>query len=269
MINNVKTPLSYPGGKSRFLKQLNENTPNLDKVNYFYDLFLGGGSYPIYITKKYPRLKIYVNDSNKKLINFWQQLQTNQNKLVEKLIFIKKNNDKSTIKKQIYELRNDKINNKFDQAVAYYVTNKCSYAGTTESGGFSNWNYEKKFNLTNINKLLIIHKHIKNWHISNLDYKSVIIKSNSFIYLDPPYNIKANLYGKNGNLHKNFNFKEFIQFTQNINEKVLISFNNDDLIKSYNNWIVNSFDHTYLMQTNKDYIKNQKKRKEIILKNYE
>ena len=33
MTKNIKTPLSYAGGKSRFLKQLDENTPNLENVN--------------------------------------------------------------------------------------------------------------------------------------------------------------------------------------------------------------------------------------------
>ena len=269
MTENVKTPLSYAGGKSRFLKQLDENTPNLENVNNFYDLFLGGGSFAIYITKKYPNLKIYVNDKNIKLINFWKVLQNHSDDLIDKLTFIKNHIDKTTIKKIIKNIRNDEIENDFDKAVAYYLANKCSFSGTTESGGFSNYNYEYKFNTQNIKKLTVISRYIQKWNITSFDYKDIDIKKNSFIYLDPPYNIKSKLYGKNGDLHKNFNFKEFIKFTKNLNEKVMISFNNDNLLNDYNTWFIKNYNHTYSMQSNKKYSKNQKKRKEIVIKNYE
>ena len=269
MTKNVKTPLSYAGGKSRFLKQLDQNTPNLENINNFYDLFLGGGSFAIHITKKYPHLNIYVNDINSKLINFWQVLQNQNDDLVKALIYIKNNYDRFFVKKLIKDLRNNEIENHFNQAVAYYLANKCSFAGTTESGGFSNYNYENKFNIKNIKKLTIINRHIQKWNITSVDYKNIDIKKNSFVYLDPPYNNKAKLYGKNGDLHKNFDFKEFVKFTKNLDEKVLISFNNNNLLDYYNSWIINKYDHTYLMQSNKKYLKNQEKRKEVVIKNYE
>jgi DNA adenine methylase len=268
-MNNIKTPLSYAGGKSKFLKQLDENTPNLNNINNFYDLFLGGGSYPIFVTKKYPHLKIYVNDSNKNLINFWQILQKQSNYLIDKLINFKNNNNINDIKKILLNLKNDKLNNNFDRAIAYYIANKCSFAGTTESGGFSNWNYENKFNENNIKKLSIISNIIKYWTITNIDYKDVKIENNSFIYLDPPYKINANLYGQNGNLHKNFNFSEFIKYSNNLKQKTIISFNDDKIIQNFNNYNIIKYNHTYTMNTTKKYLINQKNKKEVILRNYE
>ena len=251
------------------MKQLDYNTPNLENVNNFYDLFLGGGSFAIYITKKYPHLNIYVNDINNNLINFWKILQYQNDDLIDKLIYIKNYKSKDDVKEIILNLRKNKINNNFDRAVGYYITNKCSFAGTTESGGFSNWNYEKKFNETNIKKLSIISNIIKYWNILNIDYKDLKIKNNSFIYLDPPYNIKANLYGKNGNLHKNFNFKQFIKYANNINEKTLISFNDNEFIQNFNNYKIIKYNHTYTMNTSKNYLINQKNNKEVILRNYD
>ena len=265
----MKTPLSYAGGKSRFLKQLDENTPNLQNVNNFYDLFLGGGSFSIYISKKYPHLNIYVNDLNTNLINFWKTLQNQSDDLIDKLIYIKNYKSKDDVKEIIFNLKKNKINNNFDRAVGYYITNKCSFAGTTESGGFSNWNFDKKFNVNNIKKLEIIANDIKNWIITNSDYKDIKIKNNSFIYLDPPYNIKAKLYGKNGILHKEFDFINFINFTKQINQDCLISFNDDSLLDYFNDWIITKHSHTYLMRTDKKYIQKQKKHLEVLIKNYQ
>ena len=56
MNNKLKTPLSYPGGKSRFLKTLIKYT-ELNNVEEIRDCFLGGGSFMIYLTLLYPNKK--------------------------------------------------------------------------------------------------------------------------------------------------------------------------------------------------------------------
>ena len=58
-----------------------------------HDCFLGGGSFPLYLTKLYPNLKVRVNDIYFPLYNFWIQLRDNGNELSEKLLEIKKQNN--------------------------------------------------------------------------------------------------------------------------------------------------------------------------------
>ena len=60
----------------------------------FREPFLGGGSVAIHISKKYPHLKITVNDLYEPLINFWVQLQTFGDELTEKIREYKRIYDK-------------------------------------------------------------------------------------------------------------------------------------------------------------------------------
>ena len=64
-MKSLKTPLRYPGGKSRACTKLDQYIPNLDGYKEYREPFLGGGSVAIHITKKYPHLDsgstIYMN----------------------------------------------------------------------------------------------------------------------------------------------------------------------------------------------------------------
>ena len=75
-LKSLKTPLRYPGGKSRACKKMDPYFPNLDDCVEFREPFLGGGSVALHVTKKYPHLKITVNDLYEPLVNFWVTLQT-------------------------------------------------------------------------------------------------------------------------------------------------------------------------------------------------
>ena len=76
-LKSYKTPLRYPGGKSRACKKMEPYIPDLRDYEVYYEPFLGGGSVALHITKKYPKLKIVVNDLYEPLYNFWLQLQVN------------------------------------------------------------------------------------------------------------------------------------------------------------------------------------------------
>ena len=74
-MKQLKTPLRYPGGKSRAVPKLAQYFPDLRDYDEFREPFLGGGSVALYVTKRYPDIKIWVNDLYEPLVNFWQQLQ--------------------------------------------------------------------------------------------------------------------------------------------------------------------------------------------------
>ena len=54
-MKSLKTPLRYPGGKSRACEKMGPYFPDLRNYDEFREPFLGGGSVAIYVTKKYPR----------------------------------------------------------------------------------------------------------------------------------------------------------------------------------------------------------------------
>ena len=73
-MKSLKTPLRYPGGKSRACVKMDPYFPDLREYTEFREPFIGGGSVAIHVTKKY-HLKVWVNDLYEPLVNFWQQLQ--------------------------------------------------------------------------------------------------------------------------------------------------------------------------------------------------
>ena len=91
----------------------------------------------------------------------------------------------------------------------------------------------------------------------------------TFIYLDPPYDIKDNLYGKKGSMHKRFDHDNFAESCEIYKSNMLISYNSDQLVKDrFKNWNVAEFDLTYTMRSVGEYMREQKTRKELLLFNY-
>jgi len=273
-MKSLKTPLRYPGGKSRACEKMGPYFPDLRNYDEFREPFLGGGSVAIYITKKYPGLNVWVNDLYEPLVNFWQQLQIFGPDLKNKLVNLKStyNNPKSA--KELFLSSKEKINDQtllsIDRAVAFYVVNKCSFSGLTESSSFSEQASNSNFSLRGIEKLPGYSKIIEHWRITNYSYDYLMDGNKSaFMYLDPPYDIKDNLYGRKGSMHKGFDHDKFATDCDTNNMDQLISYNSDQLVKDrFNNWNAAEFDLTYTMRSVGEYMREQKQRKELLLFNY-
>jgi DNA adenine methylase len=173
---------------------------------------------------------------------------------------------------QAKEYLNEKDNEPVLSAVSFYVVNKCSFSGLTESSSFSSAASESNFSMRGIEKLPEYSKLIKNWKITNLSYEEMLDgDSNIFVYLDPPYDIKDNLYGKKGSMHKGFDHDKFASDC-NVNKEqpMLISYNSDQLVRDrFVDWTAAEFSHTYTMRSVGSYNKDQHDRKELVLLNYE
>jgi DNA adenine methylase len=121
-----------------------------------------------------------------------------------------------------------------------------------------------------IEKLPFYSQLIRNWHITNLSYEKLMTDDDTvFLYLDPPYSIKDNLYGKKGRMHSGFSHETFHKTCDSYKVDQMISYNSDNLIKErFQGWKAQEYDHTYTMRSVGDYMKDQEKRKELILLNY-
>ena len=274
-LKSYKTPLRYPGGKSRALSKLFQFIPDLKDYTEFREPFLGGGSVAIEISKRYPHLDIWVNDLYEPLYNFWKILQLDGDKLKDKLVQLKEAHSNPLSAEQLFLDCKDylvkPIGNAVDRAVSFYVVNKCSFSGLTESSSFSKQASESNFSMNGIEKLPEYSRMIENWKITNLSYERMLSDdSDSFIYLDPPYEIKSNLYGRKGNMHKGFNHDEFASWCDDYKSPILISYNSSQLIRDrFDGWTVAEFAHTYTMRSTGCYNKEQASRKELVLLNYE
>jgi len=270
----LKTCLRYPGGKSRAITKINPYFPDLRNYSEFREPFLGGGSVAIHITKKYPDIKIWVNDLYEPLVNFWQQLQMFGYDLKSELADLKTTNNTSNLARELFSQSKERIINKdvsnFDRAAAFYIVNKCSFSGLTESSSFSEQASQNNFSLQGIQKLPAYSELIKNWRITNHSYDYLMDgNKDSFMYLDPPYDIKDNLYGRKGSMHKGFDHDKFAADCNSNNMDMLVSYNTYQLVKDrFKNWNAAEFDLTYTMRSVGEYMREQKKRKELLLFNY-
>jgi len=274
-MKSLKTPLRYPGGKSRACEKMGPYFPDLRNYDEFREPFLGGGSVAIYITKKYPSLNIWVNDLYEPLVNFWQQLQMFGVDMKDMLVELKTANNTAESAKDLFLSSKEKVNDQdvpsIDRAVAFYVVNKCSFSGLTESSSFSQQASVSNFSMRGIEKLPEYSTLISKWRITNYSYDYLLDgETTAFVYLDPPYDIKDNLYGRKGSMHKGFDHDKFAadcDFRYPMHQ--LISYNSDQLVKDrFKNWNAAEFDLTYTMRSVGEYMREQKKRKELLLFNY-
>jgi len=296
-MTSLKTPLRYPGGKSKATSKMDIYFPDLRNYNEFREPFLGGGSVAIHITKKYPDLDIWVNDLYEPLYNFWCELRDHPNELHGLLVDIKEkypDPDLQEVKKEKVKKVNDKsykgtlfypaaelfrnsvvIANgtecsNLERAAAFYVANKCSFSGLTSSASFSQQASISNFSTRGIEKLPEYGELIRDWKITNKSYEEMLTDNkDTFMYLDPPYDIKDNLYGNKGSMHKGFDHDKFVIDCDNNGMDQLISYNSDQLVKDrFKNWTAAEFDLTYTMRSVGEYMRDQKQRKELLLFNY-
>ena len=273
-MTSLKTPLRYPGGKSRAIKKMVQFLPDMSKYKEYREPFLGGGSVALHMTQTYPHLEIWVNDLYEPLVNFWQQLQDEPDEITTRLRTFKAAYPTPEKAKELFleskELVNDARASLVTRAVSFYIVNKCSFSGLTESSSFSKQASDSNFSLRGIEKLPEYSEIIQDWVITNLTYERMSCdEKDVFTYLDPPYEIKSSLYGKKGGMHKGFNHDAFAEECDRHTNHMMISYNSSQLIRDrFKEWTPSEFDHTYTMRSVGDYMKEQQERKELVLLNY-
>ena len=275
-MTSLKTPLRYPGGKSRAVKKMAQFLPNMSDYTEYREAFLGGGSFAIWMTQTYPHLDIWVNDLYEPLYNFWRVTQEEGKKLRDTLVQLKiKYPDPTSAKVLFLEAKEyltyeSKRSEPFHRAVSFYVVNKCSFSGLTESSSFSAAASESNFSMRGIEKLPGYQMIIKNWKITNYSYEKLLTDNKQcFTYLDPPYDIKSNLYGRKGSMHKCFDHDTFASDCDRFIGPQLVSYNASQLVKDrFQGWEAGEFDLTYTMRSVGSYMSEQKERKELLLLNY-
>jgi site-specific DNA-adenine methylase len=282
-MKSLKTPLRYPGGKSRALSKLFQYLPDLKEFEEYREPFLGGGSMALEVSKRYPHLDIWVNDLYEPLYNFWRELQDHGHEIKDILLQLKQRHPDPTSAKKLFldakeYLAGSSTTGKFPpytesiwRAVSFYVVNKCSFSGLTESSSFSKQASDSNFSFNGIEKLTDYQALIGNWKFTNLHYEKLFSDSKRvFIYSDPPYDIKSNLYGRRGSMHKCFSHDDFASDSDRYVSPHLVSYNSSQLVKErFQGWTVAEFAHTYTMRSVGSYNTDQASRTELVLMNYE
>jgi len=237
----AKSPLRYPGGKSRALKQILPLIPL--NISEFREPFVGGGSVFFAIRNLFQdRIKSYwINDLNYDLYCFWKQTRDNGPNLVEALT----NTHATTIDgRALFEeltQAKDQLNQnrdmlcEFQRAVRFFVLNRITFSGVVDSGGYSQSAYEKRFTESSIERVKNISPHLSGVKITNGDYTDALFQDGAdvFIFLDPPYwkATESKLYGVRGELHATFDHAQFAESIRQCPHRWLITYDDSPVIR--------------------------------------
>lgn len=227
----IRSPLRYPGGKSKVIKKILALIPDFDE---FREPFVGGGSVFIALKQLYPNRKYWINDLYFELYNFWNCAQKDLDAMLRQIWKWKQEFKDGKALHQFIRQNIDKFEN-LERASAFFVCNRISFSGTTEAGGFSEQAFQKRFTDTSIQRLSLLRQVLEDVKITNLDYEEVVNAEaqNVFLFLDPPYfsATQSALYGKNGNLHKKFDHKRFADVMKRCSHKWLITYDDSQPIR--------------------------------------
>jgi DNA adenine methylase len=200
-----KSPLRYPGGKTRAIKILDTYIPEGKTI--LLSPFLGGGSFELYCREE-RGMTVYANDLFYPLYIFWKVLKDRPMELQQCV------QSMCPITKEVFSnLRNDILDMKdeLEIATAYYIVNRCSFSGATFCGGFSQQSADGRMNQSAIDRLTKVS--LENIILSNDDCVKFLVDhpqtENTVIYADPPYYIPTYVYGKDGDMHEGFNHVQF------------------------------------------------------------
>ena len=277
MRKSAKSPLRYPGGKSRALKKIMPFIPA--NIAEYREPFVGGGSVFFAIRDIFQdTIKTYwINDLNYDLYCFWKQVRDDATPLIEALRDIHTTTAdgralfQELAKSKDLLCQNQEMLSEFDRAVRFFVLNRITFSGVVDSGGYSQAAYEKRFTSSSIDRVEMIVPYLSGVKITNEDYTDALFHSadDVFIFLDPPYwkATESKLYGTRGALHTTFDHELFAENMKKCPHKWLITYDDSPMIRDL-------FDfadiHEWTLQYGmNNYRKNSAaKGNELFIKNY-
>lgn len=228
----IKSPLRYPGGKSKAVKFLSQFVPNFKE---FREPMCGGASMTLFFAQIKPRAKYIISDINYDLYCFWKTLKESPERLIREIYAIKTSflAGRELFKKLIE--RRHELKDCFQRAVDFYVLNRITFSGTVDCGGYSEQAYKQRFTINSIKRLAKVSKLLQRVEVLWGDYERFLKEDGQdvFIFLDPPYYTAraSRLYGKRGNLHINFDHERLARLVRECKHRIMITYDASEYIK--------------------------------------
>ena len=232
-MSEIKSPLRYPGGKSRAVQRMKYLLP--DAFDEYREPFVGGGSFFLYLKQKRPELKIWINDLNPELYYFWKYAQADSEKLARELAKVKEKRENG--QELFNELLQIKVSSltEFERAIRFFILNRITFSGVVESGGYSQLAFESRFTDSSVERVSRLGPLLEGIKITQLDYRHLLRDGDDSVltFLDPPYfkATKSRLYGKNGILHTSFSHEEFAREMEKCRHCWLITYDDSPEIR--------------------------------------
>jgi DNA adenine methylase len=265
---NIKSPLRYPGGKSKAIKFLQNHIGGFDE---FREPFFGGGSVSFFAVQQYEKRPFLATELYYELYCFWSQLKTEKTRLVDAVRAIRQQyQDGRSLYREIMERREGELSD-FQRAVDFFVLNRITFSGVADSGGYSDASFHKRFTESSIDRLEAAISIIEKIEIIHDDYSNLLNKSgqNVLIFLDPPYySVTASkLYGKKGHLHTSFDHERLLNELKKCPHRWLMTYDNCDYVREqYREFEVQPWQLQYGMNNYKQ--GNAAMGKELLIANF-
>ena len=173
----IKSPLRYPGGKSKAQAQIQARIP--DQIDQYREPFVGGGSTYLNVKAR----SYWINDINIALIDFWHALRINRFELQANIRVMKETYKENG--RGLYDYLSSFYPSEYNQvAMHYFILNRISYAGV---GSYSQTAFDGRFTDSSIDRLDI--KLPAHTSITSVNYLPLLEAEGDdvFIFLDPPY----------------------------------------------------------------------------------
>jgi len=206
----VKTPLRYPGGKSRAIKHILPHIP--PDCGELCSPFLGGGSIELAVADR--GTKVHGYDIFEPLVWFWLALLSSPSRLATLADSLRGTHtdygDKRGLVKEDFMRLREELRGATQysllNAAKFYAINRSSFSGATFSGGWSRRASYARFTDSSIERVMSFKQ--PNLTVEQADFKVSIPKHpDAFLYCDPPYFLEEDrnkLYGIQGSTHAGF-----------------------------------------------------------------
>lgn len=203
------SPLRYPGGKRKLANYIS-NLITLNQLEdcTYVEAFAGGSSIALSLLFEQYAKKIYINDYDPAVFNFWKSVVHDTDDFCRLITDTQINMDNWRKQKSILNDENSSI---LESGFALFFLNRTNRSGIIKAGVIGgknqNGNYKMdcRFNKVDlIQRIKKIARHKSHIEITNYDAKKLLKKvvekldQNSLVYLDPPYYVKGgDLYAHN------------------------------------------------------------------------
>ncbi len=230
----IKSPLRYPGGKSRAVKFLSRFFP--EDFKELREPMFGGGSVTFYWVQKRPSARFVAGDINYDLYCFWKVLKEDKDRLIKEIRRVKETyKDGRALFEEIMSRRGEELDES-QRAVDFFILNRITFSGTVDCGGYSEQAFRKRFTWSSIERLELAHEVIRKVELHFGDYEELLNAGGEdvVVFLDPPYYSaqRSKLYGKRGDLHTEFDHERLLKLVKNCKHRVLITYDNSDYIRN-------------------------------------
>ncbi|MCY4106390.1 MAG: DNA adenine methylase [Chloroflexi bacterium] len=229
----VRSPLRYPGGKSRAATRILKLLP--PGIAEYREPFLGGGSVFLAVKQAHPdTIQLFqLSDLYAELICFWRSARDANAELCQAIRSLRARFPHGRALHQ--HLRSTQPNDEIGRAVRFFILNRISFSGATEAGGYSQHAFEQRFTPSSLARLQQLPPLLRGVRICAEDYERALFATGEdvFLFLDPPYHSTqhSRLYGARGALHPQFDHERFADRMRQCPHRWLITYDDSSYIR--------------------------------------